>query len=191
MGQYPEEKDQNLLMAIRALIISPAYWQMPMAFEKISLALNGMIPDVREQEEYISPAQMAFSVTIAKQISPFAQHADATFGPDVVMYIAMRLHEHGMVLAPPPLEAAQQALAGQFQDVTVTPDMVESKLVEAVQSPDTVVLDSENDPVDQQVSQILAMYQYLSLRDEQYQRQSSALGQLETTPARGSLEGIQ
>jgi len=177
LGQYPEEKDQNLLMGIRALIVSPAYWTMPMAFEKISLALNGMIPDVREQEEYISPAQMAFAVSIAKQISPFVQGDVAPFSSDVVMYIAVRLHEHGMVLAAPPFEAAQQALSGQFQDVSVTPDMVQSKLMEAIESQGTATLDSDNNPVDQQVSQILAMYQYLSLRDEQYQRQSSALGQ--------------
>lgn len=169
-GESPDEDTFNTVLAIQALHIAPDYWEDHNAFEKINLALNGVTPDTDAPEEYISPGQMLFGVIMAMEL--LGMEGEPPLGPDVLAYIGTRLAQEGLVLAPGLIQAAQPDLEKQFGSRLVDPQVVAQKFEQFIDVPlDQAGLEGSPDPVDEQVSRLLQIRDYVALRTLQGQTQ--------------------
>jgi hypothetical protein len=124
-------------------------WQ---AFEKISVSLNDHQPSMTDTED-LDPEEMANAVTVVRKLA-----GDGDFSHEVESYVAARLFDSGLVVAPPQLAFADEKLASLVKD-----DGLRKKVILAYAA--AVKSDSDlpesDDPVDIQVARLVRSHVYV------------------------------
>lgn len=179
LGTPPDGETFEMVQAIQVLCRTHQFWMNWQAFEKIVLALCGISPSQGDkpaqpgepgaqvdfnQIETLSPGQMVFATIQALR---FSQMQQPEFGDEVLGFIAIQLQEAGLVWAPPPLDGAQHLL-DQLHSDTAAPDpqLIEAKFRNMMDVPiEDAQLWPENDPVDNQVLRLMAIRDYVALKE--------------------------
>lgn len=164
-GAAPGDAVMNKIMAVKIAFRRPdVFFDRWQAFEKIAVSLNDQTPSMSETEE-LDPDEMANAVTIVRKIA-----GDGDFSPEVEAYVAARLYDSGMVVAPPQLSFADERLGALVKN-----DEMRKKVIlayaQAVKS-DGDIPDSE-DPVDVQVARLVRTHVYVLDRLAQGREQLS------------------
>lgn len=152
-GAQPGDAVMNKIMAVKIAFRRPdVFFDRWQAFEKIAVSLNDHVPSMSDTED-LDPDEMANAVTIVRKIA-----GDGDFSPEVESYVAARLYDSGMVVAPPQLSFADARLGELVRD-----DVLRKKVIlayaQAVKS-DGDISESE-DPVDIQVARLVRTHVYV------------------------------
>lgn len=91
------------IQAAKTLMTTDAFWRDHLAFEKVSVALNGGQP-LFDQYQHPSPAMLARAITQASEVRK------GSFSDEVLKYIAAVAFEAGLLVLPEPLDVAQESL---------------------------------------------------------------------------------
>lgn len=97
------ESMKSKIQAAKSLLTTDAFWRDHLAFEKIAVSLNGIVPAF-DQYQHPSPAQLAKAIVDAKAVR------DGRFSDEVLRYIAAVCFEAGLIVLPEPLDVAQESL---------------------------------------------------------------------------------
>jgi len=94
---YPDlsEEEFNQTMALKVLKHNRHFFEDFYAFEDITLALNGVVPDFSKIEG-CSPEQIWFAVNLADQIRPGLEYSK-----EVQLYIKFCSNDQGVFIYPP------------------------------------------------------------------------------------------
>lgn len=97
---YPNETDAeiNKILAFVTLSKTRHFWENFLVFEKIVLALNGIMPDFNMLQG-VMPEQIWYALEIAHKLYPTREYA-----PEILKYIEYICNEHGVYVYPPYLE---------------------------------------------------------------------------------------
>ena len=91
------------IMALRSILWIDSFWKRWEVFEKVCCAFNVIKPDFQIMQ-YLSPAQIALSVNCANAVRKLP------YSEEVKCYIAAKLADDGLILAPKELEFCQSQL---------------------------------------------------------------------------------
>lgn len=170
---HPEPPDDELFHKILGLQVlltnTNGFWNSYPIFRDVVLVLNGVPPvlDGPEDEDSVSPGHLAYGVFIAMQHAPFTAIGQDEPGDEVKQYAAVRFLVNGLVAAMFPLKWAQpslDALAAQYAQAStgIDKDQIAARLAQVVDLPIEQAGLNENDPVDQQVAQQMAIKHYVT-----------------------------
>ena len=161
------EVAKNQIQALRTLQIINRYWLEPEVFEDVSLSLNNIIPDF-DKMEYVSPAQIAFSVESAGLIDK------NVFSDDVGHYVASMCSESGLVFLCDQLEVFQKYMR-DIPNYSSFENLIESchEKWDTIKdmNPNDIKL-SDDDQIDVQIARALGIKSYLKMKDSQFEKQS-------------------
>lgn len=152
-GADPDDVVMDKIMAVKIAMRRPdVFFDRWQAFEKMAVSLNDRGPAMTSTEE-LDPEEMANAVTVVRKLA-----GDNDFGAEVETYVAARLFDSGLVVAPSQLTFADARLA-----TLVANDDLRQKVIlayaQAVKS-DGDLPESE-DPVDIQVARLLRSHVYV------------------------------
>jgi hypothetical protein len=94
---------KDKIQAIRTLLTTNAYWGDHVAFEKVTMGLNGLQASF-DSYQHPSPAMIARGLLEASSVRSHE------FSDEVLRYIAVICFEDGLILLPGPLGVAQESL---------------------------------------------------------------------------------
>jgi hypothetical protein len=94
---------KDKIQAIRTLLTTNAYWGDHVAFEKVTMGLNGLQASF-DSYQHPSPAMIARGLLEASSVRSHG------FSDEVLRYIAVICFGDGLVLLPGPLAVAQESL---------------------------------------------------------------------------------
>ena len=152
-GAQPDDGVMNKIMAVKIAMRRPdVFFDRWQAFEKISVSLNDHQPSMTDTED-LDPEEMANAVTVVRKLA-----GDGDFSQEVESYVAARLFDSGLVVAPPQLAFADEKLASLVKD-----DELRKKVILAYAA--AVRSDSDlpesDDPVDIQVARLVRSHVYV------------------------------
>lgn len=91
------------IMALRNILWVDSFWKRWEVFEKVACAFNQIKPNFGEMQ-YLSPAQLAYAVNCANAIRTLP------FSMEINCYLAAKLANDGLILAPRELAFCQEQL---------------------------------------------------------------------------------
>ncbi len=103
IDQEPDERILERSRALQTLHVSDAPWNDALVFEKVAIALNGIIPD-HHLLEAASAAELALAVTVMNKI----KKKTPEWGREVITYIRGAMREWGVNCYPKVLTFAQE-----------------------------------------------------------------------------------
>lgn len=165
-GAEPGDVVMDKVMAVKIALRRPdVFFDRWQGFEKIAVSLNDRQPAMTATEE-LDPEEMSNAVTVVKKLA-----GDGDFSAEVEAYVAARLFDSGLVVAPPQLSFADAKLATLVRD-----DELRKKVIlayaQAVKS-DSDIPESD-DPVDIQVARLIRNHVYVLDRLSQGREQLRA-----------------
>lgn len=166
----PDDELFHKMLGLQVLFTNTnGFWNSYPIFRDVILVLNGVPPilDGPEDEDSVSPGHLAYGVFIAMSHAPFTKIGQQEPGEEVKQYAAVRFFVNGLVAAMFPLKWAQpalDALVAQYAQHAVGIDkaQIAQRLAQVVDLPLEDAGLNENDPVDQQVAQQLAIKHYVT-----------------------------
>ena len=162
------------LLASITLLDTPMFYMEVLTFSNTVLAFNDEPLDTEILHE-ASPAQIAWGVYEAEIMLHEHMMFEPIFDEEPRLYTAASLHRAGMILAPPLLKYAQEALDKLNKDSELKPETVRSAWEALPKGESLTNRTFSEDPVDIQLAKLASVQVYVSERAEAYREAMRAL----------------
>ena len=148
------------ILALRVIIMVDVFWEKWDVFEKVCCAFNSVQPTF-DTIQYLSAGQIAYAIDCANQLR------NNQFSNEVKSYIAAKLKDEGLVVAPKSLEFVQ----AQLTEITLEMDDLRKK----VKSYNFSGKANDEDPVYVQKLIVVAVDQFVNYNKKKRQMELNQL----------------